>query len=219
MSEIEKDRKRFSGMTGAQIERIKAQERGKVSSLHSIPLTEDEYDDFEEILQNITLCKEDIKVAMGFAYDKIESAEEVSCHVIIWAYEHFDCVLFNFILCPFCVVMLLLYQIVTLLKESLLLSSTPPAVKMARLYVLSDILHNSSAAIKYATNYRFVPVYVIFLYCTRSLTVRVLNRNIRMLIQGCLPEIFESMGNIKRSGEGLGRMISLVVSIVLNNKF
>jgi len=41
----------------------------------------------------------------------------------------------------------LLSQVVGLLKESLLISTTPAPVKVARLYLLSDILHNSGAPV------------------------------------------------------------------------
>jgi U2-associated protein SR140 len=37
----------------------------------------------------------------------------------------------------------------------LLVKETPVAVKMARLYLLSDILHNSAAPVKHASHYRY----------------------------------------------------------------
>ena len=46
-------------------------------------------------------------------------------------------------------------QISDVLKESLLVKETPVAVKVARLYLLSDILHNSAAPVKHAPHYRY----------------------------------------------------------------
>jgi hypothetical protein len=40
-------------------------------------LTDEEFDTFESILQNLTLNRSDIKTAMGFAYDKIVACVEV----------------------------------------------------------------------------------------------------------------------------------------------
>lgn len=68
-----------------------------------------------------------------------------------------------------------------MLKEALLVRGTPPSVKVARLYLLSDILHNSGAPIKHASNYR-------------------------SLLSACLPEIFLELGALRRSI--LGRMTS-----------
>jgi len=45
-------------------------------------------------------------------------------------------------------------EIVATIKESLTLDSTPLATKMARLYLLSDILHNSQSGVKNASRYR-----------------------------------------------------------------
>jgi U2-associated protein SR140 len=105
-------------MTGAQIERARAKERG--SKLINQTLSDDEFDEFTEILQTLTISRNDIKYAMGFAYDKVEAAEDI----------------------------------VNILKESLILRTTSPPLKIARLYLLSDILYNSGVPIKYASNYR-----------------------------------------------------------------
>ena len=59
-------------------------------------------------------------------------------------------------------------EVVDLLCESLLVDATPINVKIARLYLLSDILHNSSAPVRNASSYR-------------------------MHIQKSLPKIFEHM--------------------------
>lgn len=45
-------------------------------------------------------------------------------------------------------------QVVQVLTEALTISSTPIPKKLARLYVLSDILHNCSAPVKNASAYR-----------------------------------------------------------------
>ena len=45
-------------------------------------------------------------------------------------------------------------QIITMLKDRLILPSCYAAVKIAGLYLLSDILHNAGAPIKHAANYR-----------------------------------------------------------------
>lgn len=95
-------------MTGAQIERARAKEKG-VAVVGSVLLKDDDYDEFEAMLHGLSVSRPLIKAAMGFAFDKVESAKEIS----------------------------------DILKESLLVKETPVAVKMARLYLLSDILHNS----------------------------------------------------------------------------
>jgi U2-associated protein SR140 len=45
-------------------------------------------------------------------------------------------------------------DVVEVLAESLTLKETPPAVKLARLFVVSDILHNSTAPVRNASRYR-----------------------------------------------------------------
>jgi len=45
-------------------------------------------------------------------------------------------------------------EISTTIAESLTLGSTAPATKVARLYLLSDILHNSQSGVKNASYYR-----------------------------------------------------------------
>jgi U2-associated protein SR140 len=59
-------------------------------------------------------------------------------------------------------------DIVEMLQESLVLAETPAAAKIARLYLVSDILHNSSTQVKNASSYR-------------------------TLFQDVLPDIFESL--------------------------
>lgn len=53
-----------------------------------------------------------------------------------------------------CLIWLHWFQIVEMLKRSLLVVSTPPPLKVARLYLLSDILHNSGSSVKNASTYR-----------------------------------------------------------------
>ena len=56
------------------------------------------------------------------------------------------------------------------MKGSLLVKETPVAVKVARLYLLSDILYNSAAPVKHASHYRSVirqkGKHAHVLYCT-----------------------------------------------------
>ena len=71
-------------------------------------------------------------------------------------------------------------DIVDLIKESLLVDETPIAVKMARLFVLSDILYNASAPVRHASTYR-------------------------MFVQNILPEVLEHLNKVYRQ-PSLGRM-------------
>ena len=67
-------------------------------------------------------------------------------------------------------------EVVDLLCESMLVDATPINVKIARLYLLSDILHNSSAPVRNASSYR-------------------------MHIQKSLPKIFEHLVSEQRKRE------------------
>ena len=137
------DRVKYAGMTGAQIERARAQERSLRSNKSS--LTDEEYDEFRGMLLHLTLSRRDIREAMAFMYDKVESAKELA----------------------------------SLLRLSLLSKKTPLPIKIARLYLLSDVLHNSGAPIKFASNFR-------------------------VEIQGFLPEVFDDLGKARR--EIVGRL-------------
>jgi hypothetical protein len=64
-------------MTGAQIER----ERAKKRLQEQARLGREDYEAWKEKLQQLDLSRQKIKEAMGFAFDKIESAEEVSTGV------------------------------------------------------------------------------------------------------------------------------------------
>ena len=154
---------RYHGMTGAQIERAKANERAKAKSKQR-QLSQRSYNQFKDILLNLTISNSQIKFAMGFVYDHVESADEI----------------------------------INILKNSLLDNEImipnsennnddctpmpiPASAKIARLYLLSDILHNSGAPIKNASIYRNV-------------------------LQPLLPEIFEHLGTVLRSKYKIGRM-------------
>ena len=64
----------ISGMTGAQIERAKAKRRG---TANRAVLREDDYFHFIDILRDLTVDRESIKRAMGFALDNADAYEEV----------------------------------------------------------------------------------------------------------------------------------------------
>lgn len=127
-------------MTGAQIERAKAKQRGRSTRA---TLSNEDYDIFKDMLYHLTTDRSSIKQAMGFALDNTEAYEEV----------------------------------VNILKESLMVPSTPPPAKVARLYLVSDILHNSGAAVKNASLYRTA-------------------------LQSCLPEVFERLNEWLRGISG-----------------
>ena len=91
--ERDADRQKYAGLTGNQIERLRAKERASNSlssstlnsnfgvdvSIPNAPLSDDDYEKFTFILQSLTVARDKIRDAMGFAYDKIESASEVQC--------------------------------------------------------------------------------------------------------------------------------------------
>lgn len=83
-------------------------------------LTDSQRDEFEDMLRALTLERNLIRDAMGFALDNAEAAGEV----------------------------------VEVLTESLTLKETVIPTKVARLMLVSDILHNSSAPVKNASAYR-----------------------------------------------------------------
>ncbi|KAJ0984270.1 hypothetical protein J5N97_002626 [Dioscorea zingiberensis] len=83
-------------------------------------LTDPQRDEFEDRLRSLTLERNLIKDAMGFALDNADAAGEI----------------------------------VEVLTESLTLKETPIPTKVARLMLVSDILHNSSAPVKNSSAYR-----------------------------------------------------------------
>lgn len=76
-----------------------------------------------------------------------------------------------------CIVFWLAWQIVEVLTESLTLKETPIPTKVARLMLVSDILHNSSAPVKNASAYR-------------------------TKFEATLPDIMESFNDLYRSVSG-----------------
>ncbi|RLN87480.1 hypothetical protein BBJ28_00016565 [Nothophytophthora sp. Chile5] len=103
-------------LTGQQIARARDLERGHERNR----LSSEDYDDFKELLDGLTLERESVKKTMGFALDNSEAAVDL-VHVILKAFQ----------------------------------SSKASAVTLVGLlYVTSDILHNSSAAVKNASLFR-----------------------------------------------------------------
>uniref|UniRef100_A0A2P2MP22 RNA recognition motif-containing family protein n=3 Tax=Rhizophora mucronata TaxID=61149 RepID=A0A2P2MP22_RHIMU len=83
-------------------------------------LTDQQRDEFEDMLRALTLERSQIREAMGFALDNADAAGEI----------------------------------VEVLTESLTLKETPIPTKVARLMLVSDVLHNCSAPVKNASAYR-----------------------------------------------------------------
>jgi U2-associated protein SR140 len=112
-------------MTGAQIERLRDQRRSaKYSRLSKLAAGQ-----WEELLRGLDLSRQSIKTAMGFAFDKIECAEEI-------------------------VETLIDRLIISSSHSSSYSAVQSPAVKMAGLFLLSDLLHNSGTPIKHATDFK-----------------------------------------------------------------
>mmetsp|Transcript_3799 Transcript_3799/g.6509 ORF Transcript_3799/g.6509 Transcript_3799/m.6509 type:complete len:840 (+) Transcript_3799:199-2718(+) len=109
-------------------------------------LTDDEADEFEDLLRSLTMERADIRRGMAFALEHSNAAQDV----------------------------------VETLVESLTLTETPIPTKVARLYLASDILHNSSASVRNASLYR-------------------------TYFESRLPEVFESLHETSRM-EGVGRI-------------
>lgn len=117
-------------LTGQQIARARDVERGRERNR----LESAEYDELKDLLASLTLERESVKKAMGFALDHSEAAVDI-VNVVLRAFKN------------------------------------PEASAVAMvgfLYVTSDILHNSSAAVKNASLFRTT-------------------------FQDCLPEILESL--------------------------
>lgn len=74
----DRDRKKtaesIAGLTGAQIERARAAMRGGKEQR----LDDNSYDEFKDILDRLTIERESIKLAMGFAFDHIDAHQEVN---------------------------------------------------------------------------------------------------------------------------------------------
>ncbi|PPR90870.1 hypothetical protein GOBAR_AA29814 [Gossypium barbadense] len=99
-------------------------------------LTDPQRDEFEDMLRALTLERSQIKEAMGFALDNADAAGEICGQKRKFIRERNN------------------IPIVEVLTESLTLKETPIPTKVARLMLVSDILHNSSAPVKNASAYR-----------------------------------------------------------------
>uniref|UniRef100_A0AAV1UXU8 U2 snRNP-associated SURP motif-containing protein n=1 Tax=Peronospora matthiolae TaxID=2874970 RepID=A0AAV1UXU8_9STRA len=103
-------------LTGQQIARARDVARGRERD----KLSNEDYDEFKKMLDGLTLERESVKQAMGFALDKSEAAVDL----------------------------------VSIMIESFKSSSSNGVALVGLLYVTSDILHNSSAAVKNASLFR-----------------------------------------------------------------
>ncbi|RLN58209.1 hypothetical protein BBJ29_004844 [Phytophthora kernoviae] len=117
-------------LTGQQIARARDMERGRERNR----LSSDDYEDFKDLLDELTLERESVKKTMGFALDNSEAAVDL----------------------------------VKIILESFKSPSVSSVNLVGLLYLTSDILHNSSAAVKNASLFRTT-------------------------FQECLPEIMEAM--------------------------
>jgi ADP-ribosylglycohydrolase len=128
-------------------------------------LTEEQRDDFEDLLRGLTTQRQRIRDVMGFAIDNSEAAGEI----------------------------------VQVLTEALTLDETPIPTKIARLFLVSDILHNSTAAVRNAHAYR--SLYVSFVL-SFSLSSLLLIRRASSRFQKQLPNVFESFSTALRNAAG-----------------
>ncbi|WZZ01167.1 hypothetical protein YC2023_073495 [Brassica napus] len=144
-------------------------------------LTDPQRDEFEDMLRALTLERSQIKEAIGFALDNADAAEEISSKsftyvaipsFVIKLFKEDNLVLdkirsfsskLKYFLIIFLVVIeflnrrlfpLYIIQVVEVLTESLTLKETSIPTKVARLLLVSDILHNSSVPVKNASAYR-----------------------------------------------------------------
>ncbi|EMS50692.1 U2 snRNP-associated SURP motif-containing protein [Triticum urartu] len=129
-------------------------------------LTDSQRDEFEDMLRALTLERSQIKEAMGFALDNADAAGELKIMNSFWLIDSISCVLLFFLNVsvtlretfyssqqfPRSVNSLII--IVEVLAESLTLKETSIPTKVARLMLVSDILHNSSAPVKNASAFR-----------------------------------------------------------------
>ncbi|EQC39580.1 hypothetical protein SDRG_03014 [Saprolegnia diclina VS20] len=112
-------------MTGAQLAAARDKEEGRQRNL----LDADGYDDFCELLEDVSLERDAICDVMAFALDHSECAVDI-VSIVAKAFR---------------------VEYAADDDEKLLL---PPMTYVARLYVISDILHNSTAPKKNASLYR-----------------------------------------------------------------
>jgi hypothetical protein len=78
-------------MTGAQIERAKAKDR----MARQARLSREDYQAWKGLLRELHLGRQSIKRAMGFAFDKIESAVEVPIYSSMYVLS--VCLVFVFV--------------------------------------------------------------------------------------------------------------------------
>jgi U2-associated protein SR140 len=87
------------------------------------------------------------------------------------------------------------HEVVTMISASLQKSVTPAPVKVARLYLVSDILHNSSAPVRNASTYRSefqecLPDIFESLYrCFSSITGRITAELMKEKVCACVPTV------------------------------
>ena len=119
-------------MTGAQIDRERRKERARDARLSPA-----QYEQWLALLRTLSLRRESVKCAMGFAYDHVLCAEDVVSTVVkklVWPSS------------------------VSLSPASLCALSEcslpHAAVQIATLYLFSDLLHNSASPIQHATHYK-----------------------------------------------------------------
>ncbi|EEY54549.1 U2-associated splicing factor, putative [Phytophthora infestans T30-4] len=131
---VEKDEKM---LTGQQIARARDMERGRERSR----LSNEDYDNFKGLLEDLTLEREAVKKTMGFALDNSEAAVDL----------------------------------VNIILDSFKTATSSGVALVGLLYVASDILHNSSAAVKNASLFR-----TTFQECLPEImdTLRVAHRSI-----------------------------------------
>ncbi|KAG3002076.1 hypothetical protein PC119_g16482 [Phytophthora cactorum] len=120
-----------------QIARARDMERGRERNR----LSNEDYDKFKQLLEELTLERESVKKTMGFALDNSEAAVDLA----------------NIIL------------------ESFKNSTSSGVTLIGLLYVTSDVLHNSSAAVKNASLFR-----TTFQECLPEImdTLRIAHKNI-----------------------------------------
>ena len=92
---------------------------------------------FESMLRQISFQRGSIARAMAFAIDHSDAADEVC---LSRSRQH--------------VCGSLGQQVIDIIIKALIIPETPLAVKLARLYLVSDILHNSGAHMANAWKYR-----------------------------------------------------------------
>ncbi|KAG6960789.1 hypothetical protein JG688_00009419, partial [Phytophthora aleatoria] len=120
-----------------QIARARDMERGRERNR----LSNEDYDNFKQLVEELTLERESVKKTMGFALDNSEAAVDLA----------------NIIL------------------ESFKNSTSSGVTLIGLLYVTSDVLHNSSAAVKNASLFR-----TTFQECLPEImdTLRIAHKNI-----------------------------------------